>query len=89
MKKEEQIALIRAEFNDIKAALDERRIRLWCAAKSRAHNRIYKKGGVSIVSEATGISRPRIYDGIREIERNPQIDKNRVRKLGGGRKKNH
>lgn len=89
MEKNKLISQIQAEFTDIKLVLDERRIRLWCAARARAHNRIHKRGGVTIVSKATGISRPRIYDGIAEIENGFQNDKDRIRKPGGGRKKNH
>ena len=88
MEREEHIYQVRAEFNDIKGVLDERRIRYWCAAKARAYNRIYKKGGVSIVSKATGISRSRIYRGIREIKIGEDTQKARSRKAGGGRKKN-
>lgn len=87
--REDQINQIRAEFNDIRSVLDERRIRIWCAAKSRAYNRIHKKGGVTIVSEATGVSRPRIYLGISEIENSGQVAKEQIRKQGGGRKKNN
>ena len=88
MKKEDHIHQVRAEFDDIKGVLDERRIRYWCAAKARAYNRIYKKGGVSIVSEATGVSRSRIYRGMREIKIGEDREKARSRKAGGGRKKN-
>jgi hypothetical protein len=86
--RQDQLAQIQSEFDDIRAAFDERRLRLWCAAKARAYNRIHGKGGVTLVSEATGISRSRIYAGIAEIERHQQLEKERVRNLGGGRKKN-
>lgn len=88
MEREEHIQQIRAEFNDIKGVLDERRIRYWCAAKARAYNRIYRSGGVTIVSEATGVSRSRIYTGIGQINMGDETEKTRSRKPGGGRKKN-
>ena len=90
MEREEQIAQIRLEYIDIKQVLDERSIRWWCASKSRAYNRIYKRGGVSIVSQATGISRSRIQRGLKEMEGEAREDStNRLRKEGGGRKKNN
>lgn len=82
----EEIVSIRDEFNDILYSLDERRIRLWCAAKARAYNRINGRGGVTIVSKATNVSRPRIYLGLKEIENEGRLGKSRIRKTGGGRK---
>ena len=90
MEREEQIALIGAEYEDINRVLNEKSLRWWCASKARSYNRLYEKGGISIVSEATGISRARIRKGIAEIERgvvdNPTKS---LRKKGGGRKKNN
>ena len=88
MERQERVQQVRAEFDDIKGVLDERRIRYWCAAKARAYNRIYKKGGVSIVSEATGVSCSRIYRGMGEIKIGKDMEKARSREVGGGRKKN-
>lgn len=86
-KPEEIISAIKFEFDDISFSLDERRTRLWCAAKARVHNRLYGKGGVMIVHKATNISRPTIYAGLQEVEGEDKLDKNRNRKKGGGRKK--
>jgi len=88
VKREQQITAIRLEFLDIKDVLDERSLRWWCASKVRAYKREQVKGGVSIVSEATGISRSRIYRGLQEIEGGLKLNK-RIRQLGGGRKKNN
>jgi len=63
-------------------------LRWWCASKVRAYKREQLKGCVSIVSEATGISRSRIYRGLEEIEEGSKL-KNRIRQQGGGRKKNN
>lgn len=63
----EQCEFIRQEFQDITPFLDERSIRIWCAARARAYNRLYGRGGVAVVSRATGISRSRIYTGIAEL----------------------
>ena len=81
------ISAIKDEFDDISYSLDERRTRLWCAARARAHNRIYGKGGVMVVHKATNISRPTIYSGLKELKSEDKLDKKHIRKKGGGRKK--
>ena len=85
----EKIKEIREEFNDISYALDDRRTRLWCAARVRAYNRQYGRGGITIVHKATGVSRPRIYGGLEELECEQKLPVERVRRPGGGRKKNY
>lgn len=82
------IKAIHDEFKDLSFLFDERRIRLWCAARARAYNRVYGRGGVTIVHKATGVSRPRIYAGIHELEGSLQLAKECIRQPGGGRKKN-
>lgn len=63
--------------------LDERSRRLWCATEARAIG----VGGVSFVSKATGVSRPTIHAGLKDIA-NPEFRaRNKLRKRGGGRKK--
>ncbi|MBC2696190.1 MAG: hypothetical protein HF982_13135 [Desulfobacteraceae bacterium] len=59
----ENARAIKEEFEDIAYSLDERRIRLWCAAKARSYNKIYGGGGVIAVHKATHVSRLRIYLG--------------------------
>ncbi len=86
-KSQKTISAISEEFNDISYALDERRKRLWCAAKARAYNRINGKGGVMLVHKATKISRPTIYEGLKELESDQKLAQKRIRKKGGGRKK--
>ena len=82
-----RIEFIKAEYADISQSLDERRIRLWCAAKAKSYNREYARGGVSVVYRATGISRSCIYAGLKEIDSDSSpIVINKVRKSGGGRK---
>ena len=76
------------EFNDIVSALDERQVRLWCAARAKAYNREYGRGGVMAVHKATRVSCPRIYDGLKEIGSEQKLEKGRVRREGGGRRKN-
>lgn len=81
-----RILAIKTGYDDISHSLDERRIRLWCAAKARAYDRIYKRGGVTAVHKATGVSRPRIYSGLKDIESDDKLAVYRVRRKGGGRK---
>ncbi len=83
----EKIDAVKIEFDDISYSLDERRIRLWCAAKAKAYNRVYGKGGVTVVHKATDVSRPTIYAGLKEIESEKRLDKRCIRNVGGGRKK--
>jgi len=61
--------------------LDERQQRMWVGTEARVMGR----GGVSLVARATGISRPRIYRALEELEQPPQLD-GRVRRPGAGRK---
>jgi hypothetical protein len=83
----EKIKAIHDEFMDISAVLDERRIRVWCAARARAYNRDVGHGGVMAVHKATGISRPRIYAGLHDLDSEQPLSKERIRRPGGGRKK--
>ena len=77
------IAAIAARFDALKTLLDERSRRLLAAAESQAVG----KGGISIVSKATGISRPVIRQGITDLKEPTALTPGRVRKQGGGRKK--
>jgi hypothetical protein len=62
--------------------LDERQRRLVVAADARVAGR----GGVSATARASGISRPTIHRGLRELDEEP-LPASRVRRAGGGRKK--
>ena len=59
-------SVIKKKYNTLKGCLDEKSRRLWCATEALA----IKKEGVAMVHEATGVSRPTIYAGIKELERN-------------------
>lgn len=84
----DNVKVIREEFEDVSSVLDERRIRVWCAARAKAYNRLYGRGGVMAVHKATGVSRPRIYAGLHELRATSNLPKERIRRPGGGRKKN-
>jgi hypothetical protein len=67
--------------------LDERARRLWAAAEARAIGR----GGITRVSEATGLSRMTIRAGLRQLDlpgtpTEPGAADERLRRPGGGRK---
>ncbi len=85
--KDERRLNISAEFLDVSFSFDERRVRLWCAAKVRNYNREYGRGGVNIVHQAAGVSRRRIYEGLKELTEQESLPVERVRRPGGGRKK--
>lgn len=76
---------IRTRFELLGSVLNERQRRLWAAAEGKAAGR----GGISLVSRVTGISRRTIYDGLSELGKTPakQEKPPRARKEGGGRKK--
>lgn len=82
-----EITLLRQKFDSIVVCLNERAIRLWCATEAVAYNQLHGRGGVMIVHNATGISRPTIYAGVEELSIRDALDKNIVRSKGGGRKK--
>ena len=78
-------ARIRRKFRLVAAELDERRRRQWAAAEARDSG----WGGVSLISRATGLSRPTIMAGMRELElskKSRAVAAARVRAPGGGRR---
>ena len=80
--------LIKKRFELLADFLDERQLRLYAAAEAETHGR----GGLSLVSRATGVSRPTITAGSRELKTvrvgqpAPRAQA-RIRKPGGGRKR--
>jgi hypothetical protein len=85
MRNDQTIAQIRRKYQLLVPELDERRRRQWAAAEARELG----WGGVSLVARATGLSRPTITAGLRELDQpTPQraAEATRVRRPGGGRK---
>ena len=74
--------LIRQRFEALDPVLDEQGRRRFAAAEARALGR----GGVTRVSNVTGIARSTINRGLAEIDANRVAGKGRVRRPGGGRK---
>lgn len=75
---------IQAKFSRIAPYLDERSKRLWCANEALALG----WGGITMVSNATGVSRTTITAGIQELTGERALSEDRIRRRGGGRKKN-
>ncbi len=79
------VDLIFEKYTALEPVLDERARRLWAATEARAIGR----GGVSRVSEATGLFRITIQAGLREILStlaDQEAATGRIRRPGGGRK---
>ncbi len=83
-EKEAHVLNIGLKYESLCDALDERQRRLWAATEAIAIGH----GGISSVTEATGISRTTIRAGIRELENSTTQNglSVRIRQPGGGRK---
>ena len=77
--------MIKQRIETVVPTLNEKQRRIYLASEAMAAGR----GGVTRIHEITGVSRSAIHDGIREIESNDEImrEKDRIRRAGGGRKK--
>jgi hypothetical protein len=78
-------AQIRRKYRALAPEMDERRRRQWAAAEARDIG----WGGVSVVARATGVSRPTILAGLRELRLPPKARAaaaDRIRRPGGGRR---
>ena len=84
MEVAQALARIQRKYQSLLPEMDERRRRQWAAAEARELG----WGGVSLVARATGLSRPTITTGLRELDQPiPQraAQAARVRQPGGGR----
>ena len=85
MQDAQTIARIRRKYRMLVPEMDERRRRQWAAAEARE----FGWGGVTLVATATGLSRPTIIAGLRELDepvRDRAAQSVRVRRPGGGRR---
>jgi hypothetical protein len=74
---------IEKKYDAVSYCLNERGKRLWAAAEAES----YGRGGITLVSQATGLSNATIHKGLKELrDPIPPTDR-RLRKAGGGRKK--
>jgi Rhodopirellula transposase DDE domain len=76
---------LRRKYRAVAPGLTERSRRLWAASEAAALGH----GGIALVEHATGISRPTISRGMREVESGAHetLPPERTRRAGGGRKR--
>ena len=74
---------IQRRFELLGEHLDERAKRLWASAEAL----VIGRGGSTIVQAATGLSKPVITTGMRELKGAVQLAEGRIRREGGGRKR--
>lgn len=81
---DKDIKIIAEKYSQISPYLNEQTRRIWCGIESKSLGR----GGISIVSASTGVSRTTIYEGIKDMETKKieKAEKIKIRKTGGGRK---
>ncbi len=79
-----ELAVVRKKYRVLRDVLDERGRRVWAAAEASS----LPRGGVSLVAQATGLSRTTIHAGIRELQegKGKPLAAGRSRRAGGGRK---
>jgi transposase len=77
------IEWIRNKFQGLDGELTERARRRWAAVEAQSLG----NGGISAVSEATGLARTTIRRGLRELCSKESLDQRRQRRAGAGRKK--
>src|SRR5260370_4159650 len=73
---------VRQRFATLEKVLDEKSRRLLVAAECKT----WGAGGISLVSQATGVSRQVIRQGLKELDQPPTHPAGRIRRPGGGRK---
>ena len=77
------VKTIKQKYELLKSVLNERSRRRFAAVEANAIGR----GGIQIVSQATGLNRNTIARGIKEFDNKNEMDPERVRRPGAGRKK--
>ena len=87
MDRTSTVATIRNKYGMLSSVLDEKTRRLWAASEATSAG----WGGVSIVSEATGLAHTTIRRGVRDLEdaslsTDKIIGASRIRRAGAGRK---
>jgi len=77
--------MLKTRIETVLPTLNEKQRRIYLASEAMTAG----YGGITRVHEITGVSRSVLHEGIREIENNDEIirEKDRVRREGGGRKK--
>ena len=76
------IATVQAKYHALSPIMDERMRRRWAAAEAQSLGR----GGITLVAEATGLSRTTIHSGLAELQSGPgDAEPARLRRPGAGR----
>lgn len=83
MKNTDVIKIFKKKFNLVSSHLNEKTRRIWAATEAKMLGR----GGVTILSAATNLSRSTIYLGLKDLKSKRKIDIEQIRKPGGGRKR--
>ena len=83
IQREETVEDIRTKYHYISFCLNERSRRMWAATEAKSFGR----GGITVVSEGTGIDPKTIRKGLLELDEKQRAPANRIRRTGGGRKK--
>jgi hypothetical protein len=81
------VATVQRKFHMLAPSMNERMVRLWTGTEAQ----LIGRGGITIVSKATGVAHTTIRRGIRELTQqvNGSLDMlppSRIRRSGGGRK---
>ena len=80
------VARLRRKYRALRPEMDERMRRQWAATEARELG----WGGITLVANATGLSRPTITAGVKELKLSPKkraAAAKRVRRSGAGRKR--
>ena len=83
MKKLAILKQIKIKYAKIKLCFNEKNRRIWAASEAKALGR----GGITLLSKATELSRNTIYQGLSDLEDKKFIKSKKQRRTGGGRKK--
>lgn len=85
MSRVQIVQMIRNKFKLLEPILNERARRHWAATEALALGH----GGITVVSQATGISRPTLTVGLSELRdrKKSALSPERIRRTGGGRKR--
>jgi hypothetical protein len=71
------------KYRALLPTLSERIRRLWAGTEAR----VLGRGGIAVVSRATGLARNTVVRGLRELDDGSPMDPARTRHAGGGRKR--
>ena len=83
VQRKEAMEGVRRKYDDISFCLNERSRRMWAATEAKS----FGWGGITVVSEATGIDPKTIRKGLLELDDKKRVPASRIRATGGDRKK--